>query len=160
MAFEPGGRADKLGNRYEGRWVAKQLLRLLNEDIQSVTIEAVGDDEKGVDFAKHVIQSKAFTDSAFRLIYDLNNFKGSLIPCHPIILEICRVITTSLLESSKDYQSRFPYDLEQISPLLLRLYEQAIEENPGIANRCLDAWDTLYEHRVGFTRSLTQSIDK
>ena len=26
MAFEPGGLADKLGNRYEGRWVAKQLL--------------------------------------------------------------------------------------------------------------------------------------
>ena len=33
MAFEPGGRADKLGNRYEGRWVAKQLLRLLNEEM-------------------------------------------------------------------------------------------------------------------------------
>lgn len=32
MGFEPGGRADKLGNRHEGRWVAKQLLRLLNED--------------------------------------------------------------------------------------------------------------------------------
>jgi hypothetical protein len=49
MGFEPGGRADKLGNRHEGRWVAKQLLRLLNEGIRSVTIEAIGDDEKGVD---------------------------------------------------------------------------------------------------------------
>lgn len=49
MAFEPGGIADKLGNRYEGRWVAKQLLRLLNEEIRSVTVEAIGDDEHGVD---------------------------------------------------------------------------------------------------------------
>jgi hypothetical protein len=49
MAFETGGIADKLGNRYEGRWVAKQLLRLLNEEIRSVTIEAIGDDEKGID---------------------------------------------------------------------------------------------------------------
>ena len=49
MAFEPGGYADKLGNRYEGRWVVKQLLRLLNEEINSVTIEAIGDDEQGVD---------------------------------------------------------------------------------------------------------------
>jgi hypothetical protein len=49
MAFEPGGLADKLGNRYEGRWVVKQLLRLLNEEIRSVTVEAVGDDERGVD---------------------------------------------------------------------------------------------------------------
>ena len=49
MAFEKGGRADKLGNRHESRWVAKQLLRLLKEDIKSVTIEAIGDDEQGVD---------------------------------------------------------------------------------------------------------------
>ncbi len=49
MAFEPGGRADKLGNQYESRWVLKQLLRLLNEDIVGVTLEAVGYDEPGVD---------------------------------------------------------------------------------------------------------------
>lgn len=49
MAFEVGGRADKLENRHEGRWVAKQLLRLLREEIKSVTIESIGDDEQGVD---------------------------------------------------------------------------------------------------------------
>ncbi|OKO50510.1 hypothetical protein ABH17_029370 (plasmid) [Bacillus toyonensis] len=49
MAFEVGGRADKLGNRHEGWWVAKQLLRLLKEEIVSVTIEAIGEDERGVD---------------------------------------------------------------------------------------------------------------
>jgi hypothetical protein len=49
MPFESGGLADKLGNRYEGRWVAAQLLSLLEEKIQSVTIEAIGDDEQGVD---------------------------------------------------------------------------------------------------------------
>lgn len=49
MAFEPGGMSEKLGNRYEGRWVAKQLLGLLNENIQSVTVELIGPDEQGVD---------------------------------------------------------------------------------------------------------------
>ncbi len=49
MGFEPGGMGDKLGNRYEGRWVAKQLLRLLNEEVLSVTIELIGPDERGVD---------------------------------------------------------------------------------------------------------------
>lgn len=29
MPYETGGRADKFGNRYEGRWVVKQLLRLI-----------------------------------------------------------------------------------------------------------------------------------
>lgn len=46
---EPGGHSDKLGNRYEGRWVVKQLLLLLMERVRSVTLEAVGDDENGVD---------------------------------------------------------------------------------------------------------------
>ncbi len=49
MALEPGGSADKLGNRYEGRWVVRQLLRVLNEDLRSVKCEAIGDDEQGVD---------------------------------------------------------------------------------------------------------------
>ncbi len=49
MAFEPGGMSEKLGNRYEGRWVARQLLRLLNEEIQSVTVELIGPEEQGVD---------------------------------------------------------------------------------------------------------------
>ncbi len=49
MALDSGGMADKLGNRYEGRWVAKQLLNLLNEEIKSVTIELIGLDEPGVD---------------------------------------------------------------------------------------------------------------
>ncbi len=49
MAFEIGGRADKLGNRHEGRWLVKQLLRLLREEIECVTIESIGDDEQGVD---------------------------------------------------------------------------------------------------------------
>lgn len=33
MPFESGGMSDKLGNRYEGRWVAHQLLSLLDERI-------------------------------------------------------------------------------------------------------------------------------
>jgi len=49
MAYEPGGYADKLGNRYEGRWVVRQLLRVLLEELTSVTVEAVGDHQDWVD---------------------------------------------------------------------------------------------------------------
>lgn len=49
MGFEAGGYAAKLGNRYEGKWVIRQLFQLLHERIASVTIEPVGDDEEGVD---------------------------------------------------------------------------------------------------------------
>ena len=49
MALEPAGYANKLGNRYEGRWIARQLLFLLHEQLRSVKVEAPGDDEAGVD---------------------------------------------------------------------------------------------------------------
>jgi hypothetical protein len=39
-----GGWADKLGNRYEGRWAADQLLRLLDGKLQAVRLENVKED--------------------------------------------------------------------------------------------------------------------
>jgi hypothetical protein len=45
MSSSSGGRADKLGNRYEGLWVAFDLLRLLAEEVAGVQLEAVGDEE-------------------------------------------------------------------------------------------------------------------
>lgn len=49
MAFERGGRTDKFGNRYEDRYVVKCMISLLREQISSITIEPVGEDENGVD---------------------------------------------------------------------------------------------------------------
>jgi hypothetical protein len=50
MAFEKGGRADKLGNSYEERWLVRQYLDLLNNKTLSITVEAIGPDEEGVEF--------------------------------------------------------------------------------------------------------------
>lgn len=49
MALEGGGFADKFGNSYESNWVAEQLLRLVEEEITSITVEPLGEDETGVD---------------------------------------------------------------------------------------------------------------
>jgi hypothetical protein len=49
MPFETGGRADKFGNRYENKWVILKLLDLIEEKIDGIVLEAIGDDEIGVD---------------------------------------------------------------------------------------------------------------
>jgi len=49
MPYEAGGRGDKSGNRYEIRYVILQLLEVLNEKIDYVILEALGDDEHGAD---------------------------------------------------------------------------------------------------------------
>jgi hypothetical protein len=49
MGYESGGYSEKLGNRYEGRWVVRQMLFVLGGRRHTITLEAIGDDEKGVD---------------------------------------------------------------------------------------------------------------
>lgn len=49
MSLEPGGMAEKIGNRYESSWITFQLFRLLDEKISYVQVEPVGEDEDAVD---------------------------------------------------------------------------------------------------------------
>lgn len=49
MPYEKGGRADKNGNRFEIRWVVYQLLQVLEEKIEYIILEDLGDGERGVD---------------------------------------------------------------------------------------------------------------
>lgn len=50
MSLEPGGRSDKYGNKYENRYLAKLLLRLVNEKLTSVTVEPLGPNSDSVEF--------------------------------------------------------------------------------------------------------------
>ena len=50
MSLEPGGRADKYGNKYENRYLAKLLLRLVKEELTSVTVEPLGINSNSVEF--------------------------------------------------------------------------------------------------------------
>ena len=47
-----GGEADKLGNRYEGLWTVDAALDLIDGEYVDLTVEAVGDEAAGVEFAR------------------------------------------------------------------------------------------------------------
>lgn len=49
MAYEKGGRASKYGNRFEYNWVICKLLDVIEEKIDAIQYEAIGDDEQGID---------------------------------------------------------------------------------------------------------------
>jgi hypothetical protein len=49
MSLESGGYSDKIGNRYESRWIAYLLFQLLEEKHSAIQVEPIGDDEEGVD---------------------------------------------------------------------------------------------------------------
>lgn len=49
MAYPLGGLADKIGNHYETEWLISKFLDVIEEKIESVITEGVGEDEKGID---------------------------------------------------------------------------------------------------------------
>jgi hypothetical protein len=46
----PGGIADKTGNRFEARWLTRQMLGLLDGTAISITVEKIGDGDEGFEF--------------------------------------------------------------------------------------------------------------
>jgi len=105
------------------------------------------------------IRSAAFMQGSSILLYELNKRKNSLLPFADIILEVCAVVI-QVKQRCEDNRhpniGEFMYTLPQ---LLLRLYEQTIEDNISIAERCLDAWDLFFKYGLGNTRSLTSKME-
>ncbi len=50
MSPRAGGEADKFGNRYEGAWTVRQVLDVLRDRANRITVEATGEDGTGVEF--------------------------------------------------------------------------------------------------------------
>ena len=50
MSLEPGGRADKYGNEYENQYLARLLLRVINEECKYVIIEPLGDNSNSMEY--------------------------------------------------------------------------------------------------------------
>lgn len=112
-----------------------------------------------IDFTRDYVRTPAFRDDPTGLIFIFENFTDSLIPYSKIILDICTQFCGPLAESSRDLATGAAHDAGMLSPLILRLYEQSQDAHPDIRNRCLDAWDMMFEHRIGLTRELMQQID-
>jgi hypothetical protein len=49
-----GGKTDKVGNRYEGRWTVRQVLDILQGAALAITIEPIGEIGEGVEFSIRV----------------------------------------------------------------------------------------------------------
>jgi len=107
------------------------------------------------------IKSRAFADDPSPLMWSLKEFSGSLIPFSELILMVCEVFASSLRDASRDMSTGVAADAYMIPPMLLRLYEQAQDQDDTrTLSRCLDAWDLMFEHRIGVTRDLTQAIEQ
>lgn len=115
---------------------------------------------ENVIFTENYVNSKSFADGAYGLFSCLEHYKESLVPFSKIILNACRAIVKNYGSEPDKSIPRINRSTHGLSPLLLRLYEQAQERNPEIANLCLNVWDVLYENRIGDIRDLTTKISQ
>jgi hypothetical protein len=111
-------------------------------------------------FIETFIKSQAFADDPTGTLYTFEDYPNSLVPYAESIFIICEQFVGPLATLSKDPSLGISHDVSDVSSLILRLYEQAKEHNPAIMNKCLDAWDVLFEHRIGYIRDMLKAIDR
>jgi len=111
-------------------------------------------------FIQNFIRSQAFRDDPTGILFTFEKSSEPVAQFADSIFVICEEFTGPLAELSRDVSQGIAHDTPQLVSLLLRLYEQAKERNPTIAAKCLDAWDILFEKRIGQVRDMTKAIDQ
>lgn len=133
MAYQGGGRTDKAGNKYETNYFIYQLLKVLDEEIYSTTLEALGDDEKGTDI--WIVNKDGTREGQQCKGRNLNKDKWTLAAINKYdILETWRF---QLERDSKNYVSI-------VSPISFILLEDII----NIANTSSGDIKNFYENQI------------
>ena len=159
-----------VSNIAEQKYAAKcrgVIAQLMNDPDKEVRAMLSGmfrnplfDIPENIDFIVEYVKSAAFAQESFALFHALQERKESLLPFADIILEVCAAVVKIHLGGQEEKYSRVGQIMHGLPPLLLRLYEQAQENDPTIALRCLDAWDLFFQHGLGRTRYLTKEFEQ
>jgi len=108
--------------------------------------------------ANTFVESPAFLDEPGRLLFDLDQYPGSLIPYVDVADRACQAFATSLADASRDIRTSIAGDADHLAKVLLKLYDQA-EGRDDVRARCLNMWDRLLEARVGMAHEMSVALD-
>jgi hypothetical protein len=134
----------------------KDVRHSLREVVQSIDVLASPD---GVDLVKTFVQSQAFLDDPGALVSTLRDHTGPMSPFADVLFAICEQFAGPLNDSTRDPAQGTMHDLSEALPMLIRLYEEADEaSNTDITAKCLDAFDVMFERRLGVMTELAQIV--
>lgn len=137
-------------DRDVGRIVSRSFRKLNLERLQA-------DREAWSRFAR----SKAFQSDPTPLLQALEKQSGNLLPFADCLIAAGTTFAEELIETAHSGAHGLGRDAALfLLPLLLRLYEQAKDQDHVIYLRCLDLWDRLLEHRIGSAMGLTRELDR
>jgi hypothetical protein len=111
-------------------------------------------------FAAQFARTAAFRRDPSQLLCRLENYEGSLLPFSEAISIAVTQISRPLADASSP-ASRQWRSYMYIAKLLLRLYDQAEQENRRhLRSQCLDHWDALLRADVGSYQHMLAQIDR
>jgi hypothetical protein len=114
---------------------------------------------RGIDLVKSFVQSQAFLDDPSPLVFTLREHTGRMMPFADVLFSVCGQFVGPLSDTTRDPARGIMHDLSEVLPMLIRLYEEATEEqNSDIVNKCLDTFDSVFERRLGMVSDIAQLV--
>lgn len=114
----------------------------------------------GLVLISRFVESQSFRDDPTAMIFGLSEYSGDLIPIANVVLTMCGQFVGPLKDASRDTSSGLLWDMSTFLPILIRLYEQANEAGADqIVTRCLDAWDAMFQNRIGVVHELARTLE-
>ena len=106
------------------------------------------------EFLKELMKSKISKKLVQKFIHYLGDNAISIIDYKDIILQLCENILQTKLEDLKQQ-----WGLEDdISKLIISLYDEAINIDKQITDKCMELWDIMFERQLGSVRKISQKL--
>jgi hypothetical protein len=113
-----------------------------------------------VDLAGAFVRSTAFRDDPGSLLHPLSECGGDIMRYAQVVLDAADILSGSLAEKTRDVRQRNAFAGNEVSVLLLRLYEHAYgARDRKLQEECLDRWDAMLQNRIGMTESHLRLLD-
>lgn len=110
--------------------------------------------------AGEFVESPSFADSPDSLLHPLSEHTGEITRYASVVLAAADIISGPLAEDTRNTSTRTAFAGNEVSTLLLRLYETAYgSHDRKLQDDCLDRWDRMLENRVGMTRDHLKQLD-
>lgn len=106
------------------------------------------------EFLKELMESRVSKKLVRAFVNYLEENTNSIILYKDIILQLCENILQMKLEDLKKQ-----WGLENdISKLIISLYDKTINTDKQIADKCMDLWDIMFERQLGSVREISQKL--
>lgn len=108
--------------------------------------------ERDKDFLMEIMDIGITGQSIYSFVRYLEEEAISVVNYKDIILSMCSKIINNRNTDTGHYIDN------EISKLIIGLYDETINSDPEVASQCLELWDLMYKYQIGSIRRLSKEL--